>query len=275
MKNLKRKLHIYWPFSKSVIQVMLSYRINFFMFVFGDLLKTFVIYYLWKAVFMNSSSSTLNGFTVSDMIIYIFISNITLGTIMNNVDSVIGSEVKDGSIAINLIRPINYHIRMLFHSLGSLLYGTAFVGIPLWIGLVLVRYFSAGELPPDIVTILVYLLSLALGFLIMFLFNFCFGLIAFYVTNLWGVAHLKNALVGFFSGEIIPIAFFPLWLQNGLKFVPFGSINYTPVMIYLRKITGTGIIMAIGVQLLWLALLFFISRWLWNRAVNRLTILGG
>ncbi len=275
MTYIKRKLRLYWPFSRGVIQSIMSYRVNFFMFVFGNLMRTFVVYYLWKAVFISSGSGTINGFSLNDMIIYIFMSSLTAGTIATGTDSDIGHEVMDGSIAMNLIKPISYKVRMLFMSFGSLLYQFIFILLPVWIGLIAVRYFTAHELPPDAKTIVLYLLSLMLGFFVNFLMNFSFGLLAFYVTNMWGIGHLKDAALLFFSGQLIPIAFFPELLQKIMQFFPFSSLNYIPVMIYLKKLTGMALMQALGIQLLWIALLYLLSLWFWNKATNKLVILGG
>jgi ABC-2 type transport system permease protein len=275
MTWVKRKFKLYWPFSRGVIQTIMSYRVNFFMFVFGNLMRTFVIYYLWKAVFLSSSSSTMNGFSLNDMIIYIFMSSLTAGTISTGTDGDIGQEVRDGSIAMNLIKPISYKVRMFYISFGALIYQMAFVLVPVWIGLLAVRYFTIGELPPGFGTIFLYFISLMLGFIVSYLMNFCFGILAFYVTNMWGLSHLKEAALLFFSGQLIPIAFFPDAVQKIMQFFPFSSLNYIPVLIYLKKVTGIELIKALGVQFLWIALLFLLSKWMWNRAINKLVILGG
>jgi ABC-2 type transport system permease protein len=209
------------------------------------------------------------------MVIYIFMSSLTAGTIATGTDHDIGSEVKDGSIAMNLIKPISYKVRMLFSSLGAFIYQFIFVLVPIWVGLLAVRYFTIGELPPSLGTIGLYLISLILGFIVNYLLNFCYGLLAFYVTNMWGIAHLKEAVLLFFSGQLIPIAFFPQMLQSIMKFFPFSSLNYIPVLIYLNKLSGFALLQALGIQLLWIGILYALSVWMWNRAINKLVILGG
>ena len=62
----------------------------------------------------NTTETVLNGFTFNEMIIYIFISFLTSIMISVDISNDISREVKDGSIAINLVRPINYEKRMLF-----------------------------------------------------------------------------------------------------------------------------------------------------------------
>lgn len=275
MIAVRRQFRVYWPFARSVIQRILSYRLNFFMFIAGGLLRTFIMYYLWKAIFMSSSQSSLAGFTLQEMVVYVFISDITARLVHSSPDEIIGEEVKQGSIAINLIRPINYHTRLLFDSLGDVIHQFAIIALPLWIGLITVRYVTIGEIPPSLSTLLFYSLSLVLSFGILFLFNFCFGLLAFYTTNIWGLSHVKYAVRRFLSGELIPILFFPLWAQKVLLFLPFSVMNYTPVMIYLRKYTGIELLKALGIQMIWVMFLFVLSQWLWKKAMQKLTILGG
>lgn len=275
MISLKKQFRIYKPFTKSVIQKLMSYKLSLLGFVLGDIVKVFITFYLWKAIFSNSSSNTINGFSFDDMFVYVFMIAITSKLVLSNVSYDMGCEVKDGSIATNLIKPINYQLKFLFGNFGQILFELAFVSIPLWLGLITFRYFKLGEFPPDISTILLYLVSIFLGILISFTFECCFGLLSFYVTSIWGLSFLKGAVIKFFSGELIPIAFFPLFLQKFVSFVPFSSIVSTPVLIYLNKITGMEIIKALGVQLIWIGILFILNKWLWSKAIKRLTILGG
>ena len=105
MKEIKG-IRPYLPFTRNVFQRLISYKANAIIFMFGDFLMLAVTYYLWKAIYESSSQNILNGFNFNEMIIYLFISFLT--SIMINVDISydISREVKDGSIAINLVRPI-------------------------------------------------------------------------------------------------------------------------------------------------------------------------
>lgn len=109
----------------------------------------------------------------------------------------------------------------------------------------------------------------------MFLFNFIFGLSAFFVTYIWGFMVCKGMILRFFSGELIPIVFFPSAVQKALQYLPFSSINYTPVMIYMEKFTMNELISALCVQVVWVVILFVLMNVLWQSAIKRLTVLGG
>jgi len=275
METCKRTLGVYLPFAKSEIQRALAYRISFFGYILGDVFQIVIAFYLWSAIFNSSSSPKINGFTKNEMMVYIVMSFITAMTIGSGTEWVVASEVQSGEIAINLIRPINYKLRLISQSLGSIFWQFIAIFLPIWITMVGIRYFTLGELPPHITTIGTYLLSLIFSFLIWFLFNFCFGLTAFYVTYIWGLNMFKEAFVRFVSGAIIPIIFFPLWFQKALALLPFGSINYTPVMIYLNKYTTYETLKVLGIQVLWIIILYLFSKFFWGKAMKKLTIMGG
>ena len=77
------------------------------------------------------------------------------------------------------------------------------------------------------------------------------------------------------SGQLIPLTFFPASIMAVFKFLPFAGLVYTPTMIYLGKFTGQELLFNLAIQVLWVFLLSGLTQLVWNRAVKRLTILGG
>ncbi len=264
----------YFPFAKGSFQSLLSYRINFFMFIFGEFLTVFVTYYLWMAVYKNSGSNIINGFSMSDMFAYIFMCEVARNFVFNDASADISYDVREGSIAMKLIHPINYRTEVLFRILGEVIYNILFVGVPIFIVVSLTMYFSHGIII-NIMCVAGFLISCFLGFFMYFYFNFIFGLLAFFVTNVWGMNMLKGAIINFLSGLLVPISFFPTWAQKILSFMPFNSLIYTPVMIFLGKYKGTDLINALLIQLIWLIIFGVLGALLWKLAVKRLTISGG
>ncbi len=275
MRNLKHQFRIYIPFMKAKMQAFLAYPISVYLFIFSHLLSVLVSYYLWVAVYQNSSNQVLGGFTLDEMITYIFMTYIT-GSIIS-VDSAtdIGMDVVEGSIASTLIKPINYKVKLLFESFGGMLSQIIMPAGIIWVGLILANYLTKGIMPPELTTILVYIMSGFLSFLILFFFEFCFGMIAFYTQYVWGMRMIKDALLLFLTGQVIPIVFFPETVKKVFDYLPFTSMNYTPVMIYLGKIQGSALYSAIGKQVIWVILMYLLSCLVWQKATKRLTVLGG
>ena len=68
---------------------------------------------------------------------------------------------------------------------------------------------------------------------------------------------------------------FPKWAQSITNFLPFSSAIYTPSMIYLGKIEGISILLALGLQLFWGIVLMLVAKSMWKALIKSLTILGG
>ncbi len=233
----------------------------------------FVTFYLWKAIYRSSDSMIIKGFSLNEMIVYVLISFITAIIVNADIVYLISGEVKDGSIAINLIRPINFRKRMFFESLGNLMYNFIVVFFIGFVVVTILQFSYSGKI--SMVNTILYLISIFAGFLINFCYSYMFGLLSFKITNMWGLTQIMNAISQLLSGALIPIVFFPSWMQGIFNFLPFSSMIYTPSMIYLGKLTNIEIIKAISIQFLWVIILMIIGRQMWKALIKELTILGG
>lgn len=268
-----KKLKMYLPFTFNTFQMLLSYKANVIIFMMGEWLMLLVSFFLWKAIFSSSPDQILNGFTLEEMYAYIMFSFLT--GLMTSVDISfdISREVKDGTIAINLIRPISYEMRMLFQALGGVLYNFIVIFIAAFLVVNVLLYQTTGTL--YIQQLPLFALSLSIGLLINFYFSYTFGLLSFKLTNMWGVSQIMGALSQLLSGALIPLVFFPDLVQKIIQVLPFSSIIYTPVMIYLGKLSGMDVAYFILLQLFWLLVMVMLSRTVWKAVVKSLTILGG
>ena len=103
-------------------------------------------------------------------------------------------EIKDGSIVMRLIKPIQVDLSYLFYELGnkSLVMSTVF--FPVIIGVEIYKYSVAGHIAFDIGKFLLFMLSIILSYLLAFYLNLVFGYMAFFLMNLWGLNILKAQL---------------------------------------------------------------------------------
>lgn len=272
MSNLK-EIKTYLPFARNTFQKLISYKANVIIFMFGDLLMLAVTYYLWKAIYTSTSKPIINGFTQDQMIIYVFITFLT--GLMTSVDISydISREVLDGSIAINLVRPINYEKRILFQGLGNVFYNFIVIFLITFILTTFLFYRYFGYI--NIINIVIYFISIALGILISFYFSYIFGLFSFKITNMWGMSQIMQAIIQLLSGTLIPISFFPNWTQFIVKLFPFSSVIYTPTMIYLGKLSYSEVIISLAIQVFWIYLLMIIAKFMWKSMIKNLTVVGG
>ena len=148
-------------------------------------------------------------------------------------------------------------------------------GAFVWSGLEIYKHYVLGMPFVKFTTVLCFLCSAAMSFLLYVLFDFCFGMVAFVTTYMFGMNMAKNALLGFLSGRLIPISFFPEVLQKVFAFLPFSSMVYSPVMVYLGKYTGSELAFVLGRQLFWIVFLYALGTYLWSLITKRLIVLGG
>lgn len=238
-------------------------------------LGMFIYYYLWMAIYASTPSGELGGFTRNEMVVYVFMSYMISDLVMVGISSNIGKDVVDGSVAIHLIKPIDYRMSLVFRAFGIMVYRFVVPSLFIWIALEIVKVTRLGMEISSPIRILAFLVSVFLSFLVYVFFDYCFGLLAFITTYIFGMTIIKNAVLNFLTGKLIPISFFPAVFQKIFSFLPFSAMMYVPVMIYLGKYSGMAILFELGKQLFWVVLLYVIGSILWKKVEKRLVILGG
>lgn len=271
----KTRWNIYVPFALNELKRNLAYKGSFYLFILCSCFGAFISYYLWMAIYGSSESGVLGGLTKNEMILYVFMTYVTSELVNVEVSEHMQNDIRDGSVVMNLIKPIDYRMSLIFKAMGSAIYRFLAPCVFVWIGLEIYKVVVLGMEVTSIRNILVYLISTFFSMLIFQLFDFCFGLMGFVTTYMFGLNMAKSALVSFLTGQLIPISFFPEIFQQAFAFLPFSSMIYTPVMICLGKYTGFALVEILTRQVIWIVLLYVLGTFLWNKITRRLIVLGG
>ena len=272
---MKGKWKVYMPFLENQFKKNLAYKGSFYLMMICSIFGPFISYYLWMAIYGSSQSGVLGGLTKTEMIVYVFMTYVTSSIVMIGVSEEISDDVMEGSVVMTLIKPNDYRMRLIFKAMGVALYRLIAPSVFVWAGLEIYKVVVLGEKMTPVINILFFGISVAMSFFIYVLFDFCFGMVAFVTTYMFGMNMAKEALLGFLSGQLIPISFFPEVLQAILEFLPFSSMVYTPVMVYLGKYSGLQLAFVLGKQMLWIVLLYGLGTFLWSKITRRLVVLGG
>lgn len=272
---MKKRLKIYLPFASNELKTQMAYKGAFYLFILVSLFGSFVSYYLWMAIYGSSENSTLGGLTKNEMIIYVFMVYVTSSIVSISISEWVSDDVVKGTVSMHLIKPIDYRASLIVRATGNMIYRFLAPAVFIWIGVELYKVHRLGMEPASILQILLYLLSCIMSFLIYVLFDFCFGMISFFTTYIFGMLLIKNALLSFLTGQLIPISFFPEVFQDIFQYLPFSSMVYTPVMIYLGKYTGSTLCFMLLRQLIWVILLYVLGSLIWKKVTKRLVVLGG
>lgn len=267
---IRRRLSIYGAFAAMVPKLFTAYNIWFWAGTFVQLTKLFLVVYFWRAVY--SGTDSINGMDLQQAVNYILWAQMLLTFGTDTAVHDFGFMIREGQIGIELLRPVDLQARMLVQRLTGML----IVLIRNFLPMALVAWLFLGlQFPPDPRVYGATAISLLLGILVIFFFDWCFSSLAFYTTETWGLSVVLQAVSMFFSGAVVPLMILPDWLQAVARALPFSQAVYTPVALF------TGIIPlnqapAIWLeQAIWLAAMFALSRLVFARAVRTVTVQGG
>lgn len=250
--------------------MMLAYRVNYYSGILIYVINIGAQYFLWKAIYAGHSS--IAGMDMAQMTTYVAISWMARAFYFNNLDRELMNEIKDGSVAIQFIRPYHYLMVKMMQALGEGIFRLLLFSLP---GMLIASLLFPVQLPHDPGTWGLFLLMLVFSFLINTQINMLTGLSAFFIENAEGLMRMKRVLVDLFSGLVVPISFFPVWAASLLKLLPFQAITYLPGAVFTGKTIGIAADQVLALQLIWFVLLLAPLLVLWRLARTRLFIQGG
>lgn len=183
----------------------------------------FILSQLWKTTFSIRGTSTLSGFSVSDMIWYLVAAEavaMSLPALTRRIDQ----EVRSGQLAYLLSRPCSYILYNFAQYLGERL--VRFI-MNCAVGCVL-ALLIVGLPHLTLLGILAWPLTILFAFGIDFVVYFAIGLLAFWTEETQSFAFVYSRLTLVLGGVLAPIEIFPQPLRAIAQVLPFSTILYGP-----------------------------------------------
>ncbi|GHO84594.1 ABC transporter permease [Dictyobacter formicarum] len=252
------------------IQTMLAYRTATIIWCIGALLRIYLLNIFWSAIY--GGQSMVDGVTLPAIVTYATLSIMQQNFIIaNDISWRIQERIREGNIIIDLLRPYGYLRSLLAMGVGNLAFTIPVAGVTILVA----ALFGNLILPASPVAAVVYLISLLLGFLLSFLFSCLIGFTAFWTFELSGINWLMDMVISFLSGVIVPLWFLPPVVQQISDFLPFQGIGYLPLSIYIGRITGNEMWLALIKQLCWVSILTLLVVFVWRLAQKKLIVQRG
>ena len=259
----------YWLVFKKSLKSELIYRSAALWGVVGAVLSFLIQIFLWQALL---STGARNDTSFPDMLLYVLINSFILQLTRTNVARMIENAMIDGTISMELLRPISYKGYMLSQTLGKNIYGTLTATVPV---LLLSLFFLSGAVLPDMVHTLLFLLSALLGIALKFEVTYLAGLSAFWLQRCWFIRFYLTGLSSIFGGTMVPLWFYPEFLKTLSYWLPFRYVTFEPINIFLMKTSVEQAWVSILAALLWLIGLSAADKLIWRAATKKLTVNGG
>lgn len=224
---------------------------------------------LWQAIYGASGQATLEGFTLTDMVWYLAMTE-TVVLSSSRVFTEISEKVKAGDVVYTLARPMSYPFYQVAYSLGGsaprfvLNFVTGVVVVTVGTGWV------AGSLPG----LVAFLGTAALALLLDALIAVLIGLLAFWIEEVTPAFWIYQKLLFTVGGLFLPLELFPDWLERIARWLPFRFVTYVPARAFVA-FDPRFVAQGVAGQVVYGGVLVLVVAFVWRQAQRRMVIHGG
>lgn len=262
-------MRTYIEFASKKFQNKMAYRLEFFMGIINTIITIVVYLCIYKALYGDKTE--VDGISFA-MVATSFVISLGLSSAFEYNEMFLQHKVEDGSITNELLKPVNFMLRLLAENVGEGIFKIVFQFLP---ALAFTMLYAKLCPPKSILHLVVMIFSVGFGYLILWLIGFIVQTWSFWLFSVWGIMTIKNVFVRILSGTLLPIWFMPQIIRKIIAFTPFESIYFTPVQIYLGEITWMEILSKITIQAVWIVILLVIAKFFWKRGIKKLVVQGG
>jgi ABC-2 type transport system permease protein len=265
----------YWHVIGIGIQSNLTYRINYLTRTLFSFIPLFAMLSLWRTIYAaNGAGHLLSGYTQAQMIFYyLMVAIVDIFTAVNEDDWQIAADIREGNISQFLLKPVDYlWYRLCLFFSGRLTF-VMMAALPLAVFVFCFRSYFVQ--PASGVALAAFPVSLVLTALLQFFLSYAMAMLAFWILEISTFIFILFAFEYLASGHLFPLDMLPPALQHVLAFTPFPSMLYAPIGIYMGKISGNGVGLALLTQLFWVLMMYVLARFMWRRGIKHYSAFGG
>lgn len=263
-------LNIYKRFWMVTWAEQWQYRANLMMYLLYWLVSPIVYLAVWVAV--ANANGTVKGLTANDFITY-YLTLLVVDQLTSEITiHILAYKIQDGTLSGELLRPVHPILT------GSLVYNLAFKAlnlmafVPVWV--VLFFIFRPDYSAVTLMSILLAIPAILIGFGLSFLMGAAITCLAFWTTRVYSISQFYYLLGILLSGQFVPLTLMPPAIQSVAQVLPFQMMRYVPVEILLNRLPADVMVRDYAVSLVWLVIFFFIFRWIYREGIKRFSAVG-
>jgi ABC-2 type transport system permease protein len=269
--------HKYFRIFRVSLIERFAYRGDFFLSTILRFLPMVSTILLWTAVFEGAKlagKSDIAGFHYREMIAYQLLVHISrMFSSMPGLAAGIARDIRDGSLKKYLIQPLDLIRYLMSYRMAHKVAYIAMSSIP-YAMLFAACYKFFDRFPLDI-SLLAYIASLLMAFLVGFYLEVCIGMIGFWLLEVSSILYIIMTLNYFISGHMFPIDLLGEPWATVLKLLPTQYTAYFPAMVFLGKIEGESLAVGLLLQAAWVVALMFLARVMYRVGLKRYSAYGG
>lgn len=257
-------MRAYLAIASRSFQQMITYRFEAWLGMLISLAETVTFVALWHAVSRGDSD------TLHTVLAYLMATRVLNEMQQTEVMGKLRHAVRTGNVALELLKPVPYPLRLAADGVGRVAWRMLrMTPVYVVIGWVL------GVSLPDLPTLLAFVVSGIMAFIVTMLLEMAAASVVFFVVDIEGVHNMLEFCRAVFAGALIPMWMLPDWFVSVAELLPFQAVLYIPGAIFARQLTGGGLWAALARQALWVLILGLVVQQAWRLATRKLVVQGG
>ena len=260
-------MSLYWKIATTAFRRFSTYRIATAASVLENSAISMLRGFVYLAVV--HARGGVDGLTPAGAMTFAFVAGAIESSLWITQPLEIGERIKTGDVVTDLYRPVDFQLWWLASEVGRGGFNLLGRGVP---PVVLGALVFDLVVPGSIGSAVLFVVSIALAFAIVFAWKFAVSLSGFWLFDTRGAFSLAGVIVTVTSGALLPLALLPTWFAHAIRWLPFASIIQTPFDLWSGGHAAAPLLL---VQLAWVAVLMLIGRVILRRAVARVVVQGG
>lgn len=258
----------YLEFAKVAFAREGTYRFEVFTSIGSLLVRVYLFRMVWTALYLHNAG--IRALTLEGAITYSTVA--LLMSLVMDIDQtrLLVEKLDDGSIATDFMKPIIVPLYFLSDGTGEVCFHAMLILPSLALALFIVHIQV-----PSPGTLIVFFISFFLGYAVGLLMNFILNCIAFWTLEIQALQLIVTWITDLLGGEIVPLVFFPAFLQSAVFALPFAAMYSTPLLIYVGAVSPERYAAALGLQIAWIAIFSVVAVFMWRAGSKRVVVQGG
>lgn len=248
-------------------QEMIAERGRLFVWLIVNAMTPTIFLLFWRG------TKGAAGWSLPEILSYYLLMIVLSTIIMTHHEEVISRiDIKEGQLTSYLLKPFSYFWTRFLSELSFRLFqGTCAIIIVCF----LIFFFPESFVITDSLPLFLGALALSvLAYFLIFLFKMMLGMVAFWFVDTRAAFEGIKAITAILAGFLMPLAFFPHWLEQLSYHLPFAYMLYFPILAFEGRLTYPEMWRVAGIQVLWLSIFFVLYKCMWKAGLRRYTGVG-
>jgi len=246
--------------------------------VFTQLVFGFIIFMTLDAFSVEHPERS--PMTRQQLVSYVWLGQAFLALLPWTLDRDVVQMVRTGTIAYELLRPLDLYTFWFCRTLGWRVAATTLRAVPLLVFVTVVLRLIGLEAyalppPPSWASAAAFLVSFAVAVPLGIVLTLLIQITILWSLRVEGIRRVAPVIVMSLGGMLVPLPMLPPGLSTVLYSLPFRGLVDAPYRAYSASLAPREAVLAAGVSAVWLGILMWLGRALLRRGLRNAVIDGG